>query len=122
MTEQINHIFDTVEEAIEAIRNGEMVIIADDENRENEGDLICAAEKVTPEITNFMATHCRGLTCLAITPEQAEKLNLSEMVVHNTDVKGTAFTQSIDADPKFGVTTGISAHDRAKTIQIAVAH
>ncbi len=114
-------IFDTVEEAIEDFRQGKIVIIADDEDRENEGDAICAAEKITPEITNFMATKCRGLTCLAITPEKAEQLNLTEMVKNNTDVKGTAFTQSIDADPKYGVTTGISAHDRAKTIEVAVA-
>ena len=116
-----NKIFDTVEEAIEDFRQGKVVIIADDENRENEGDAICAAEKITPEIANFMATKCRGLTCLSLTPEKAQQLNLSEMVRNNTDVKGTAFTQSIDADPKYGVTTGISAYDRAKTIEVAVA-
>lgn len=116
-----NNIFNTVEEAIEDIRQGKIIIIADDEDRENEGDAICAAEKITPEIANFMATKCRGLTCLPITQEKADELNLSEMVSNNTDVKGTAFTQSIDADPKYGVTTGISAYDRAKTIEVAVA-
>ncbi len=124
MNEEIrdeNKIFDTVEEAIEAVKQGKMVIIADDEGRENEGDIICAADKITPEITNFMASKCRGLTCLAITSEKADQLGLSEMVSHNTDVKGTAFTQSVDADPKYGVTTGISAYDRAKTIEVVVA-
>lgn len=115
-------IFNTVEEAIQDFKQGKIVIIADDEARENEGDAICAAEKITPEITNFMMTECRGLICMPITQEKADKLNLSEMVSHNTDIKGTAFTQSIDADPKYGVTTGISAYDRAKTIEVAVAH
>lgn len=115
-------IFNTVEEAIEDFKQGKIIIIADDEDRENEGDAICAAEKITPEITNFMATKCRGLTCMPITQEKADQLNLSEMVSNNTDVKGTAFTQSIDADPKYGVTTGISAYDRAKTIEVACAN
>ena len=115
-------IFDTVQDAIEAMRRGEIVIIADDEDRENEGDAICAAEIITPEISNFMATECRGLICMPITKEKADQLELSDMVSRNTDVKGTAFTASIDADPKYGVTTGISAFDRAKTIEVAIAH
>lgn len=115
------HTFSTVEEAIEAIRNGEMVIVADDEDRENEGDFVCAAEKVTPEIINFMATEGRGLICMTMTPERCDQLQLSQMISHSSDPLGTAFTVSVDAAPKFGVTTGISASDRATTIQVAVA-
>lgn len=111
--------FNTIEEAIEDIKAGKFIIVADDENRENEGDLICAAELITPEIVNFMTKECRGLICLSMTPQRAEELNLSPMTDNNTDVKGTAFTISIDADPKFGVTTGISASDRATTIKIS---
>ncbi len=113
--------FSTVEEAIEAIKQGEMVIVADDEDRENEGDFVCAAEKVTPDMINFMATHGRGLICLTLTPEICTKLKLFQMVSQNTDPLGTAFTVSIDAHPRFDVTTGISAQDRAKTIQVAMA-
>lgn len=113
--------FSTVEEAIEAIRNGEMVIVADDEDRENEGDLVCAAEKVTPELINFMAEKGRGLICLTLTPELCERLQLHQMTYQNTEALGTAFTVSIDAHQKYGVTTGISASDRATTIQVAVA-
>ncbi len=113
--------FSTVPEAIEAIKNGEMVIVADDEDRENEGDFVCAAEKVTPEIINFMATHGRGLICLTLTPETCDQLKLFQMVNQNTDPLGTAFTVSVDAHPRFDVTTGISAQDRAKTIQVAMA-
>lgn len=113
--------FSTVEEAIEAVRRGEMVIVADDEDRENEGDLVCAAEKVTPDIINFMAEKGRGLICLTLTPELCDRLQLHQMTFHNTEALGTAFTVSIDAHPKFGVTTGISAFDRATTIQVAVA-
>lgn len=119
--EHVEHIFSTVEEAIEAIRNGEMVIVADDEDRENEGDFVCAAEKVTPEIINFMAAEGRGLICMTMTPELCDKLQLSQMISHSSDPLGTAFTVSVDAAPKFGVTTGISASDRATTIQVAVA-
>lgn len=119
--ENPNNVFSTVEEAIEAIRNGEIVIIADDEDRENEGDFVCAAEKVTPEIINFMALEGRGLICLTMTPEMCDKLQLFQMISHSTDPMGTAFTVSVDAAPKFGVTTGISASDRATTIQVAVA-
>ncbi|MEI7474839.1 MAG: bifunctional 3,4-dihydroxy-2-butanone-4-phosphate synthase/GTP cyclohydrolase II [bacterium] len=112
--------FDKVEDAIEDIKNGKMVIIADDENRENEGDLVCAAEHVTPEIINFMATEGRGLICLTLTSERVRELELNQMVCRNTEAQGTAFTVSIDAAAKFGVTTGISTSDRAKTIQVAV--
>ncbi len=104
----------TVEEAIEEIREGKMVILVDDEDRENEGDLTIAAEKVTPDVINFMAKYGRGLICVAITNERADQLELPPMVNHNTSGFGTAFTVSVDA--KKGVTTGISAADRAKTI------
>ena len=120
-SENQNNAFSTVEEAIEAIRNGEIVIIADDEDRENEGDFVCAAEKVTPEIINFMAMEGRGLICLTMTPDMCDKLQLFQMISHSSDPMGTAFTVSVDAAPKFGVTTGISASDRATTIQVAVA-
>ena len=113
-------IFNTVEEAIEDFKSGKPVLIADDESRENEGDLICSAEKITPEIINFMASECRGLVCLAITPERANELELTQMVEKNTESANTAFTQSIDGAATFGVTTGISAFDRAKTIQIVI--
>lgn len=118
--EEKESIFNTAEEAIEAIKNGEVVIVADDEDRENEGDLICAAEKVTPEIINFMAKEGRGIICLALDEKIANKLELFEMVPKNSSSLGTAFTVSIDAARKFGVTTGVSASDRAKTIQVAI--
>lgn len=109
--------FDSVEEALDDIRQGRMVIVADDEDRENEGDLVCAADAITPEIVNFMTRYGRGLICVALTAERADKMGLPPMTEHNTDPKGTAFTVSVDADPRFGVTTGISAQDRAITIQ-----
>jgi len=109
----------TIEEAIEDIRQGRMVILVDDEDRENEGDLTMAAEKVTPEAINFMARFGRGLICLTLTPEKCDQLNLPPMVSANTSSFGTAFTVSIEA--KKGVTTGISAADRAHTILTAVA-
>ena len=107
-----------VEKAIEEIRQGRMVIVADDEDRENEGDLVMAAEMVTAEHVNFMAKHGRGLICVTLTPDRADELELAPMSDKNTDPQGTAFTVSVDAHERFGVTTGISAHDRAKTIQI----
>ncbi len=110
--------FDLVGEAIEDIRQGRMVIVADDEDRENEGDLVCAAAVVTPEIINFMARYGRGLICATLTRERAEELDLAPMTDTNTDPQGTAFTVSVDAHRKFGVTTGISAFDRAKTIEV----
>ena len=112
--------FDTVESAIEDIRQGKMVIVADDENRENEGDLVCAAELVTPEIINFMATHARGLICLSLSAERADALDLRPMTDVNTEALGTAFTVSVDAAHRFGVTTGISAWDRATTIKVCM--
>ncbi|MEE9134001.1 MAG: bifunctional 3,4-dihydroxy-2-butanone-4-phosphate synthase/GTP cyclohydrolase II [Gemmatimonadota bacterium] len=112
--------FDTVEEAVAAIRRGEMVIVADDEDRENEGDLACAAEKITPEIINFMATHGRGLICLSLTAERVDELVLTSMGAHGHDSQSTAFMVSIDASLKHGVSTGISAADRAKTILVAI--
>ena len=108
----------TIEEAVEDIKNGKMIIIVDDEDRENEGDLVCAAEKVTPEIINFMAVHGRGLICLPLTEERCDFLQLSAQTSENTSSMGTAFTVSIEA--RIGVTTGISAADRAKTILTAV--
>ncbi|HEU0051590.1 MAG TPA: 3,4-dihydroxy-2-butanone-4-phosphate synthase, partial [Longimicrobium sp.] len=112
--------FDTVEAALEDIRQGKMVIVADDEDRENEGDLVCAASLITPEIINFMATHARGLICLALSAERADELDLRPMSDVNTEALGTAFTISVDAAARFGVTTGISASDRAKTIQVCM--
>ncbi|MCH2460624.1 MAG: bifunctional 3,4-dihydroxy-2-butanone-4-phosphate synthase/GTP cyclohydrolase II, partial [Gemmatimonadetes bacterium] len=113
--------FDRVEDAIQAIKNGEMVIVADDEDRENEGDLVMAAAAITPDHVNFMTMHGRGLICVTLTPDRADELELPLMTEKNTDPQGTAFTVSIDADRQFGVTTGISAQDRAKTIQVRVA-
>ncbi len=107
----------TIEEAIEDIRAGQMVILVDDEDRENEGDLCMAASLVTPEAINFMATHGRGLICLTLNPEQIERLQLPMMVQVNQSPFSTAFTISIEA--RTGVTTGISAADRARTIQVA---
>ena len=111
---------DRVEDAIEEIRNGKLVIVADDEDRENEGDLVCAAEAATPEMINFMAKFGRGLICVPLTRERTEELDLPLMTDQSTDPQQTAFTISVDAHPRFGVTTGISAHDRARTIQLLV--
>ena len=108
----------TIEEAVDDIRDGRMIIIVDDEDRENEGDLVCAAEKVTPEIINFMARHARGLICLPLTEERCDDLHLTTQVADNTSYLGTAFTVSIDA--RKGITTGISASDRATTIHVAI--
>ena len=108
----------TVEEAALDIKNGKMIILVDDEDRENEGDLVVAAEHTTPEIINFMTKNARGLICLTLTEEKADSLDLPPMVVNNESKFTTAFTVSIEA--KEGVTTGISAHDRAKTILTAI--
>ncbi|MDX6694288.1 MAG: 3,4-dihydroxy 2-butanone 4-phosphate synthase / cyclohydrolase [Blastocatellia bacterium] len=110
--------FASIEDAAADIRDGRMIIIVDDEDRENEGDLVCAAEKVTPEIINFMATHARGLVCMPLTEERCDELHLTMQVADNTSFLGTAFTVSIEA--RKGVTTGISASDRATTILTAV--
>lgn len=109
----------TVEEALNDIRRGKMVILCDDEDRENEGDLTMGAEKVTPEAINFMAKHGRGLICLTLTEEKLKQLDIPMMVDNNTSPFTTAFTVSVDA--RRGVTTGISAHDRATTILTAIA-
>jgi 3,4-dihydroxy 2-butanone 4-phosphate synthase / GTP cyclohydrolase II len=112
--------FGTIEQAIKDIREGKLIIVADDEDRENEGDLICAAQSVTPELINFMIKKAGGLICLALTGERADALGLTLMSETNLDDYRTAYTVSIDASPRFGVTTGISAQDRATTIQVAV--
>ncbi len=109
----------TIEEAIEDIRQGKMIIVVDDENRENEGDFIAAAEKVTPEMINFMATNGRGLICASLTEKRCKELDLAPMVVNNTVLHHTAFTVSVDLIGN-GCTTGISVHDRAKTIEALV--
>src|SRR6185369_12192579 len=110
--------FATIDEAVRELREGRMMVVIDDEDRENEGDLTMAAEMVTPETINFMATHGRGLICLAMTGERLDQLELAPMAPHNTALGGTAFTVSIDARGG-SVTTGISAHDRAHTIRTA---
>src|SRR5919204_1328583 len=110
--------FSTVEEALEDIRAGKMVVVCDAEDRENEGDLTLAAQFATPENINFMATEARGLICLALTPERCEELGLDLMAAKNESPFQTAFTVTIEA--REGVTTGISAHDRAHTIQVAI--
>ena len=112
--------FGTVEQAIADIKAGKLIIVADDEDRENEGDLICAAQLVTPELINFMIRRAGGWICLALTGERADQLDLPQQSEVNTEEQHTAFTISIDAAPRFGVTTGVSAQDRAKTIEIAV--
>jgi 3,4-dihydroxy 2-butanone 4-phosphate synthase / GTP cyclohydrolase II len=106
-------LFNTIEEAVEDLKQGKMIIVCDDEDRENEGDLIALAEKATPEIVNFMVTHGRGLMCVPIEEELAKRLELDPMVIHNTDTNKTAFTVSIDH--KFS-TTGISAFERSATV------
>ena len=105
----------TIEEAIEDIRQGRIIIVVDDEDRENEGDFLAAAEMVTPEMINFMATHGRGLICAPLTESRCKELGLHAMVSNNTDHMETAFTVSVDLKGQ-GVTTGISAADRSKTI------
>jgi len=112
--------FDSVEDALEDIRQGKIIIVADDEDRENEGDLVCAASLISPEAVNFMTQFGRGLICVALSPPRAAELGLPLMTAENSDPQGTAFTISVDAHQRFGVTTGISAHDRAKTIQVLV--
>jgi 3,4-dihydroxy 2-butanone 4-phosphate synthase/GTP cyclohydrolase II len=109
----------TIHEAIDDIRNGKVIIVVDDENRENEGDFVAAADKITPEIINFMAKHGRGLICVPLTENRCEELELNMMVRNNTDPMETAFTVSVDLRGK-GVTTGISASDRAKTVQALI--
>ncbi len=115
--------FDTIEDALQDLAAGKSIVVVDDENRENEGDVICAAQFATPDIINFMAVEARGLICLAMTGERLDELDLPLMVNHSAfedENEQTAFTVSIDAAPHWGVTTGISAEDRARTIQIAI--
>jgi len=114
-TTQLN----SIPEAIEDIRNGKIIIVVDDENRENEGDFLAAAEMATPEMINFMATHGRGLICAHLTESRCKELDLGMMVNNNTDPMETAFTVSIDLRGK-GVTTGLSASDRASTIEALI--
>src|SRR5499433_1523716 len=117
MTDNRSH-FATVEEAVEEVRNGRMIVLVDDEDRENEGDLAMAAEKITPDAINFMAKYGRGLICLPLTEERCDELHLPLMSPINTSAHGTAFCEAIDA--RFGTTTGISASDRAMTILAAI--
>ena len=112
-------VLDSISEAIKAIKKGEVIIVVDDANRENEGDFIAAAEKVSPELINFMATHGRGLICCPITEKRSKELNLDKMVSSNTDPHETAFTVSVDLKGK-GVSTGISTSDRSKTIKAII--
>jgi 3,4-dihydroxy 2-butanone 4-phosphate synthase/GTP cyclohydrolase II len=114
----VSTAFATVEEAVEDIREGRMVVVVDDPDRENEGDLVVAAQFATPDAINFMATHARGLICLCLTEERADHLGLRPMTDHNEAPLGTAFTVSVEA--REGVTTGISAADRSRTIQVAI--
>ncbi len=113
--------FDSIPAALAAIKEGAVVVVVDDENRENEGDLVCAAQFASPDLINFMATAARGLICLALTGERLDQLDLPLMVTHGTDSNQTAFTVSIDAGPALGVTTGISAEDRSATIRAAIS-
>ena len=115
----MNNILNTIEEAIEDIRNGKVIIVVDDENRENEGDFICAAETITPEIVNFMVKYGRGMVCAPLSEKRCQELELDLMVGHNTSIHGTPFTISVDLIGN-GCTTGISAFDRAKTLRALV--
>ena len=112
--------FDLIEDALADLKAGKAIVVVDDENRENEGDVICAAQFATPDMINFMAVYARGLICLAMTGTRLDELDVPLMVRENTDSNQTAFTVSIDASPRVGVTTGISAEDRARTIQVAL--
>jgi 3,4-dihydroxy 2-butanone 4-phosphate synthase/GTP cyclohydrolase II len=113
--------FSSIPEVLEDLKAGKMVVLVDDEDRENEGDLVIAAEKVSPDAINFMLKHARGVICLALTGERCDKLQLHPQVERNTAQMGTAFTVTVDAHKRFGVTTGVSARDRAKTIEVAIA-
>ncbi|HEV8291028.1 MAG TPA: 3,4-dihydroxy-2-butanone-4-phosphate synthase, partial [Tepidisphaeraceae bacterium] len=110
-----------IPEVLDELRAGKPIVLVDDEDRENEGDLVYAAEKVTPEAVNFMLKEARGILCLALTGEVCDRLRLHSQTEINTASLGTAFTVSIDAHKRFGVTTGVSARDRAKTIEVAIA-
>ncbi len=112
--------FNPIEDALVALQAGQAIVVVDDESRENEGDLVCAAQFATPDLINFMAVYARGLICLAMTGDRLDQLDVPLMVTNNTDSNQTAFTVSIDAAPHLGVSTGISAEDRARTIQITI--
>ena len=114
-----NSPFSPIEQAFEDLREGKFIILADDEDRENEGDLVIAAEKITPEAVNFMLKHGRGVLCLPMSRQRCEELNLHLQTSQNTTRFGTAFTVTVDAHARFGVTTGVSAWDRSRTIEIA---
>ena len=109
--------FNTIEEALEDLKTGRMIVVVDDEDRENEGDLVLAASKVTPEAINFMVRHARGLVCVPLTSARVKELDLPQMVAHNTDSHCTAFTVSVDAA---STTTGISAFERAATVRALI--
>src|SRR5918911_2480147 len=113
--------FSSVGEVIEELKAGKPIVLVDDEDRENEGDLVYAAEKITPAAMNFILVHGRGTVCLSLTGEQCDKLRLHAQTDLNTSSLGTAFTVTVDAHPRFGVTTGVSARDRATTVQVAIA-
>ena len=113
-------IFDSIDSALGDFKAGLPIVVVDEENREIEGDLFCAAQFANPDNINFMAVEARGLICLAMTGERLDELDFPLMVSKNTDSNQTAFTVSIDASPKLGVSTGISADDRARTIQVAI--
>jgi 3,4-dihydroxy 2-butanone 4-phosphate synthase/GTP cyclohydrolase II len=119
--EMIDFKFDKIEAALEDFKKGIPVVVADDEDRENEGDVIISAQMITPDKINFLASEVKGLICLAISEDIANQLQLPQMVEQNTEDMKTAFTVSIDADEKYGVSTGISAFDRAKTVEVAIA-
>jgi 3,4-dihydroxy 2-butanone 4-phosphate synthase/GTP cyclohydrolase II len=113
--------FSPIPEVLDDLKAGKPIVLLDDEDRENEGDIVYAAERVTPEAVNFMVKHARGVVCLALTPETCDRLHLHPQVERNTASLGTAFTVTVDAHKRFGVTTGVSARDRAKTIEVAIA-
>src|SRR5215207_9859052 len=113
--------FASIPECLEELKAGRMVVLVDDEDRENEGDLVVAAEMCTPEVINFMLKQARGLICLALTEERCDRLRLHPQTHINSASLGTAFTVTVDAHKRFGVTTGVSAKDRAMTIQVAIA-
>ena len=111
--------FSPISQALDDLREGKLIILVDDENRENEGDLVLAAQHVTPEAINFMVKMGRGVLCIPMTRERCETLNLALQAVDNTTPFATAFTVTVDAHSRYGVTTGVSASDRAKTIEVA---
>src|ERR1041384_3068166 len=113
--------FNSIPEILEDLKAGKMIVLVDDEDRENEGDLVMAAEKITPAAVNFMVSEARGVLCLALTGERCDKLHLHPQTDVNTTQMGTACTVTVDAHPRFGVSTGVSASDRAKTIEVAIA-